>query len=42
MIQYVENGVKFTNAFGDIDEPFYYSMESMFEKALEYIVENNL
>lgn len=42
MIQYVESGVKFTNAFGDIDEAFYYSMESMFDKALNYIVENNL
>ena len=42
MIQYVENGVRFTNAFGDIDESFYYSMESMFDKALDYIVKNNL
>jgi hypothetical protein len=31
---YVEQGVKFTNTFGDIDEPFYVSIERMFERAL--------
>ena len=31
---YVEQGVKFTNAYGDIDEPFYNSMEGMYEKAI--------
>ncbi len=34
---YVEQGVKFTNSFGDIDERFYMSMESMFERALKNI-----
>jgi len=34
---YVEEGVRFTNAFGDIDEPFYASMESMFERVLKRI-----
>lgn len=34
---YVEQGVKFTNAFGDIDERFYMSVESMFERALKNI-----
>lgn len=34
MFHYVEQGVRFTLAYGDIDEPFYLSMETMFEKAL--------
>jgi len=38
MLFYVEQGVKFTNAYGDIDEPFYNSMESMYEKAVEWII----
>jgi Family of unknown function (DUF6155) len=38
MLFYVEQGVKFTNAYGDIDEPFYNSMESMYEKTIELIV----
>jgi hypothetical protein len=39
---YVEQGVKFTNSFGDIDEPFYMSIESMFERALKNIKKHNL
>jgi hypothetical protein len=42
MLFYVEQGVQFTTAYGDIDEPFYNSMESMFEKAVEFIVEYEL
>ena len=42
MLFYVETGVEFTNAYGDIDEPFYNSMESMYKKAVELIVENEL
>ncbi len=38
MLFYVEQGVKFTNAYGDIDEPFYNSMESMYETAVKWIV----
>jgi Family of unknown function (DUF6155) len=38
MLFYVEQGVKFTNAYGDIDESFYNSMESMYEKAVEWII----
>lgn len=34
---YVEQGVKFTNAFGDIDERFYMSIEAMFERALKNV-----
>jgi hypothetical protein len=39
---YVEEGVRFTNAFGDIDEPFYASMESMFERVLKRIKEHGM
>jgi hypothetical protein len=42
MITYVEAGVSCTNEFGDIDEPFYNSMESMYETALKYIVKEQL
>jgi hypothetical protein len=35
MLFYVEQGVKFTNAYGDINEPFYESMEKMYEVAVE-------
>ncbi|PZV13384.1 MAG: hypothetical protein DCF20_15225 [Pseudanabaena sp.] len=38
MLFYVEQGVKFINAYGDIHEPFYNSMESMYEKAVEWII----
>lgn len=38
MLFYVEQGVKFTNAYGDIDEAFYSSMESMYEKAVEWMI----
>ena len=37
MLFYVESGVQFTCDYGDIDEPFYNSMESMFLKALKHI-----
>ena len=42
MIYYVEIGVKYTNAYGDINEPFYASMERMYEKAAEYVTENRI
>lgn len=38
MLFYVEQGVQYTNAYGDIDEPFYNSMESMYEKSVEWII----
>ena len=38
MIFFVEMGVRFTNEYGDIDEPFYNSMESMYHKALQHIM----
>ena len=42
MMFYVENGVEFTCDYGDIDERFYNSMESMFESTLKFIQKNNL
>ncbi|MGH9944016.1 MAG: DUF6155 family protein [Pyrinomonadaceae bacterium] len=42
MLYYVETGVRFTNEYGDIDEPFYNSMESMYERALKLIVEHGM
>jgi Family of unknown function (DUF6155) len=42
MLFYVETGVEFTNTYGDIDAPFYDSMGSMYKKAVEFIVENEL
>lgn len=37
MIFYVETGAEYTHTYGDIDEPFYNSMESMFLKVLKFI-----
>lgn len=37
MLFYVEQGVRFTLEYGDIDEPFYNSVESMYENALKLI-----
>ena len=42
MLYYVEMGVAFTDAYGDINEPFYNSMESMYERAVKLIAEHNL
>src|SRR3989339_543691 len=42
MIYYVEIGVKYTNAYGDINEPFYASMEKMYQKAVYYVIEHGL
>lgn len=42
MVVYVESGVLCTNTFGDIDESFYNSLESMFESALAFIDKNQL
>jgi hypothetical protein len=42
MVFYVEQGIKFTNAYGDIDESFYYSMESMYDKASKFIKKHNI
>ncbi len=42
MIFYVETGVKYTICYGDINESFYSSMESMYDSALKYIYKNDL
>ncbi len=42
MIVYVEAGISCTMEYGDIDEKFYYNMETMFDKAAAYISKNNL
>lgn len=42
MLYYVEIGVQFTDTYGDIDEAFYNSMESMYERAVKYIVQHSM
>lgn len=42
MMYYAECGVRFTNDFGDIDEPFYNSIFSMFNSAAQFIQGNEL
>lgn len=42
MLFYVENGVKFTNEYGDIDERFYYTIANIYKYALDYIFKNKL
>ncbi len=42
MLYYVEQGIKYTLAYGDIDESFYDSVESVYEDALDLIKENSL
>lgn len=42
MIYYAEMGVKFTNQYGDINEAFYSSIEGMYEKAAQYVTEQQL
>ena len=42
MLFYVEMGVRFTNTYGDIDEPFYNSMESMYKSVVKLIVQKRL
>ena len=42
MIFLVECGCQFTHAYGDINEPFYISMEKNFERALKFIEKHGL
>ena len=42
MLHYVEQGVDFTDNYGDIDSPFYSSMEKMFGGALQLAEKYNL
>ena len=38
----VENGVDFTNTYGDIDEKFYTNMYRMYDEALSHILKHGL
>lgn len=38
MMSYVENGVKFTNEYGDIDERFYNSVESVLNELADLLI----
>ena len=42
MIFFVEMGVQYTNSYGDINESFYNSMESMYARAIKFITEHKL
>jgi hypothetical protein len=42
MIYYVEMGVDFTLEYSDIDEPFYNSMESMYETAAKFVIDSKI
>ena len=42
MLYYVEMGVAFTEAYGDIDEPFYNSVEGMYERVVEFVFQHGL
>lgn len=42
LLHFVENGVEFTNAYGDINESFYESVENTYSSALEIIEKNGL
>jgi hypothetical protein len=42
MIFYVRTVVRYTDCYGDIDELFYLSMESMYKRALDFIFKSSL
>ena len=42
MIFYVETGVQYTDCYGDINESFYLSMEGMYERAVNFIMDHSL
>ena len=42
MLFYAETGVEFTNEFGDIDEPFYNSVASVYSNALTLMDKENM
>ena len=39
---YVEMGVRYTNEYGDIDDPFYSSLESMYGRLLKHLTKHGL
>lgn len=42
MLFYVETGVRYTNAYGDINEGFYNSMAGMYERAVDLLAQHDL
>ncbi|MCG3118855.1 MAG: hypothetical protein ALAOOOJD_01134 [bacterium] len=42
MLFYVEMGVQFTKTYGDINEPFYDSMETMYERVAKFVTKHQL
>jgi len=42
MVSYAETVVRYTDYFGDIDELFYLSRESMYKRALDFIFKSSL
>lgn len=40
MLDYIDHGVDFTNAYGDMWEGYYSSIESMFESMRKYLMKN--
>lgn len=42
LLHFVENGVEFTNLYGDVNESFYVSIENTYSSALEIIEKNGL
>ncbi len=42
MLFYAEEGIEFTNSYGDINEQFYSNIASAYWNALEYISKNDL
>ena len=42
MLFYAETGVEFTNEYGDIDEPFYNSIASVYSNALTLMSKENI
>ncbi|PID58925.1 hypothetical protein CSB45_02690 [candidate division KSB3 bacterium] len=42
LLYVVETGVQFTNAYGDMDEPFYTSMERIYHQAIQHLVKHGI
>ena len=42
MLFFVEMGIEFTSTYGDINEPFYRSLEGMYSRALQFMFDNDL
>ena len=42
MLYFVETGIEYTSTYGDIDEAFYRSLEGLYSRALERIIDNHL